>query len=502
MATTILDLPDETLTEILRFFARDWASLHTLTLTCRRISTIARELLYREPHLARGQIQYYHCREPKLPDSAVAPDEPSRHELLLRTWRETPILLLQQLKKFTFFCMYYPKGSELPQLLPALSRASNLRVLRLEQCWIQDIEDIAGLYQRLSCDPFPNLQALQVDWILDRPQYLASAVLVSLFSNRALRTIQIRSGFDYGRDTPYSDLAIPPRGSGLTNLDLTQLLFSSVSLESILLAATRLENLKVSIPEDMVALEQSGCPRDGWFEIWSSIRHRTLDPQRIGEFLWPVHKSLQSLTLTNPRGVVIKHVGSQIDLSAFRSLKNLQISSALLLGNTPCMKKLTKIAFIRLLPPNLVFLCVYFDTLQGIFHSIEDLETACADKPVHPNFADLWNSGPGNRSAVVASFSWLKDLTTQCKMLKGVELQETHHTNYLIRRRNDKSWTSEGMTFGSVDVVATTYPELFADLPFRCKISVYVDLPTWWSWGWKKVGKDEWRNDSAFIPGT
>lgn len=74
--------------------------------------------------------------------------------------------------------------------------------------------------------------------------------------------------------------------------------------------------------------------------------------------------------------MVREYDGTQMDLTAFRSLTVLRISSVLLLGNVKCMVDSPNADITALMLLNLTDLCIYFDTMQGVFHSMRCLESS------------------------------------------------------------------------------------------------------------------------------
>lgn len=479
MATSLLALSDELLLEIVKCIGTDWRSLWALTLTCQRISPVARNALYRDVQLQIPQNQgILDARRSHSLDSTSSSFGWPELDSLRRTWSSHPDLLLQTLHTLAIKPLLTNLILVDSLLMEVAANAESLTSLKIEECDIHSIEILIRAFNEPAGNRFPKLQNLD---IRTNHRHIATPCAKLICTHPSLQNVHI--GVSILSQSRFGRPVALRTTNSMKKLVISHKHFHSDTLNKILPSTPYLEVLEIGIPDDHIVFDQNF--QDRRYAISRALARRMpliLRPRELGGNLLPVRRTLRCLKIMSPRAVVASHDGSRIDLSTFESLEDLQISSALVFGNVLCMRKSSNTDITNWLPLNLVNLTIYFDTIQGMFHSVEDNENACDDTIdidwfVSRSWSRLWYQGPGNRSVVTKSLGWLQDLSNHCTKLATFNMEEVHD-NSLVRRQLRRGLTRMADELLSINVVPY-HAEFFANFQFTCRIIVHVHR-FWW----------------------
>ena len=142
-------------------------------------------------------------------------------------------------------------------------------------------------------------------------------------------------------------------------------------LAAVLPRAPNLENLQLLVPgrAELAAREYNSDTSTMGYDLLEPLQ-----PARLGGLLAPVAESLKYLQLEATNVTFPGHDHTRIDLSAFRSLRHLTISSYLLFGDGPVASGYEESQPLwRSLPPRLEDLEISFDGRQGVFWSMTEM---------------------------------------------------------------------------------------------------------------------------------
>lgn len=257
MAITIAILSNELLAETIKYLANDRKQILSLALTCRQISPIAREVLYRDIALDFRKLQRIvehggpfssHQSPFGVPGSGFFLGEWSRLLLLLRTWHENPSLQLQTISTFAIHS-WDSQSEGVFQLLMGLSMARNLRSLKIHGCQGRNVDALVIAFGNPARDVFPALQNLEIQ---TGGGYVFSSDLRAICAHQSLRRIRIDVPVCHSAQSP-SSFVFHGR-SNLKSLVVSHPMFHQDALWSILLVTPDLESLDICVPLYMVAI--------------------------------------------------------------------------------------------------------------------------------------------------------------------------------------------------------------------------------------------------------
>ncbi|KAK8125861.1 uncharacterized protein PG998_001620 [Apiospora kogelbergensis] len=163
------------------------------------------------------------------------------------------------------------------------------------------------------------------------------ASLVRLCEMPALREITLCAPAAVDHDD-FDDYGSDVGDKRLPTIGLTELCFgygrpvSATLLRQVLPRSPVLQTLQMGLPGAAIEVNRKFCDyaSSGGYDL----RGPVLSPRSIGRLLAPVAASLEQLTLHAENvGLPARHDGSQIDLTAFTRLRQLEITACLLFGD-------------------------------------------------------------------------------------------------------------------------------------------------------------------------
>ena len=282
------------------------------------------------------------------------------------------------------------------EFVDCLSRSATL--IRLSLCLgsRQSIPILVHLSPRTeSRGGFPALKTLEVELSDEINKCFLPADYIVLMSELPrLATLALQMPVGNWAMGPYVSARSPaePPGPHLKELYLgSSRPVSAQMLEVLLLCAPGIEQLQLLLPGDaqIVSRRMSAGLSVMGYDLLAPLR-----PARLGTLLAPVASTLTHLQLEATNVRFPSHDGSQIDLSAFRSLRHLVISSSLLFGDTLIATHyfgpgtgLYPSPLWRILPPHLDVLEIEFDGRQGVFWCLPEMRIASQQPEGPSNFA-------------------------------------------------------------------------------------------------------------------
>lgn len=378
MASTLVTLPNEILTQIVRYIDLNKVKRHerhyrrticALTRTNRRLSNIARDELYRHIvfDIDEGHLTPW---EP----------EPSFVRKFLRICRKRVDFLNSIRHMEIRWSLEIEEDDLLESLLRQLSKSTSLTHLRLDIPHIEfeltvDSCAIRPLVQRNQ--NFPCLQVLE---LIDCIEYLVTMpaeILYSLASLPSLQTLRVRCAISRPEDEAFSTLPqdtafgkaldLKDQSFGLETLEIARNIHKD-ALALILMRCPRLKQL-TALPGGLVEDEAS----DVFDDSYDDLTVGQLSPRKLTTSLLPIHTTLQSLKLSGKasRAILSGHPDhrlsdrSIIHLSRFKSLTHLEISVELLSQDSD--ETLDPDILRTMFPISLEHLEIHVEYSRGIF---------------------------------------------------------------------------------------------------------------------------------------
>ncbi|KAK8113892.1 hypothetical protein PG999_005961 [Apiospora kogelbergensis] len=211
------------------------------------------------------------------------------------------------------------------------------------------------------------------------------ASLVRLCEMPALREITLCAPAAVDHDD-FDDYGSDVGDKRLPTIGLTELCFgygrpvSATLLRQVLPRSPVLQTLQMGLPGAAIEVNRKFCDyaSSGGYDL----RGPVLSPRSIGRLLAPVAASLEQLTLHAENvGLPARHDGSQIDLTAFTRLRQLEITACLLFGDGSGAVASGGAGggnsddIWRRLPPALENLTIHFDGDLGLFWSMTEMRS-------------------------------------------------------------------------------------------------------------------------------
>jgi hypothetical protein len=399
MASLITDLPDELLTSIINYLdlpsehssAHGWSkgdvrtTLCVLAVTCKRLSGFAREFMLRDVNLATGWV------------SSFSPlYTTDRLRKFVRTCRERPdtVNCIRNLELQADFSATPDWGAsendKAPDLvLQMVSQSTSLSHLRLLLPGVASLQWLPSLlpgYHKGKL--FARLQSLYLDC---GSEAIAPVLFLSICALPSLRNIDTPSPLEFVRYPYYLDrVGYSLHWSGIYNLGIEAINIGGLSAPCVHICGLlgrmpKLQELHMSVPGPGVHIDD----HDGTHHRFYRPDIPTLcefSPAQQQLWLNPVAGTLRSLSMTDPRVLVIGHDGSLLELSNFRQLENLKLSIHFLSPSSlqdaremtpsdsvPCAPSTD---IYHLLPRSLKTLEIHYDSDQGIFYDSNHIYTA------------------------------------------------------------------------------------------------------------------------------
>ncbi|KAI0382226.1 hypothetical protein F5Y04DRAFT_51215 [Hypomontagnella monticulosa] len=371
---SIVQLPIEILKDIFsrlddqderEYADNGYPSLYALALTCRRISDVAINLLYR------------HVKLEVNGPSANAKDF-ERTKAFNQCCHSAPYLINRiQSMELRWFC----ETGEYNELLGIMAKSTSLWKLQSNLShwkW----HEIPALYDYTE-GSFPHLKELEIALhdVGGKTGYLPAEQVAKLCELPSLETLTVIAPVG-GTRTDVKREAVLPK---LKTLQFYQCRPVSVDvLTSILPRASNLTRLELSVPGDATEVNRKMADN-------MSSRGYDLDeplrPSFYGKLISSRAATLKYLTIDTDNVLFPSHDGSRIDLSGFTVMSKAILSPYLLFGSgkTASSSPWAQDAW-KNLPPRLESLELLFQGEMGLFWSLSDMRKHARAK----TFDQLW----------------------------------------------------------------------------------------------------------------
>ncbi|KAK5949090.1 hypothetical protein OHC33_009831 [Knufia fluminis] len=441
---SLTDLPDEVLMNVFRFLdlntreqsrmteiAPRRPALCALSLTNRRLSNYARELLWRDVRFefTRGE-----------PEDAVPHNLNSVH-LFLRTCRRNESHLQRVKSASVQWDCADDISDDVESLLRAL--ATSLSLTSLSCLLYIDHTLLSRLPSLIDCwrTTFRGLKTLDI-WYLDYGEgavhdTLPAELLLQWALLPQLTTLQVNASVSgiTREDT------IPDHGtSRLESLILSGPAHNihEDALRMILPRAPAINLLDMPPPGEALRYGRRRPPHE----------MRELAPAMMTAWLLPIRHSVRELSIMHGRGCdVPRHDGSSIDLSEFEQLEAVTLAHYLLPASTS-----SDTAYViephnlwRCLPPGIRTLTIGFCEPHGILYSKESLYCLLRNEETQEynpffsqpgaedRFNKMWCKTFKTIADIRAKIAWLTELIEKDRKrlprLRKVQVQDAYHMN-------------------------------------------------------------------------
>jgi len=366
------------------------------------------------------------------------------------------------------------------EFLTWLSRSDSLETLKLSECLCEDVEKVAYLFNS-KCSRFKNLNKLTIIETADFSARFSPALVYGLCRLPSLTRFKINASLFRGNndeDNNWRGVTERYRFHPTSRKELASLIFASGDFDLHHLESA----LSLLIIRSLTIPNIGGT---GHFRDLNPAERNTNDyglndpysPARLQPILHKAANYLEQLELGhNYHDLWYKtsnHDGTTINLSDFHLLRKITLASSVLFGPDRTSTNLaTKTPVYRLLPPSLEQFTVTFDGPQGIYWSIEQLESFWREGRIDRKTDEIWTEGFGNAGKTVEALSWMIEIVERKEnkfpRLRSVEARECHEIQCI---------RGEWRRF---DLLAV-YPELFAGaVDVETRVEVYVPRVEEW----------------------
>lgn len=395
MALRITDLPDELLMNIISLLdlpsdcydsTHGWSkgdvrpTLCALAVTCRKLSTLAREFMLRDVKLATGWV------------SSISPlYNADRLRQFARTCHERPdsinyIKTLDMQMDFSAPPGWgLSKDDKAPNLvLRTVSHSDSLSHLRLLLPGVGSTRLLQSLFPHYhSGTLFAGLHSLYLDC---GSQSIPPVLFLYLCGLPSLKHIETPSPVG---NSPLLKFILSlkeqlPLFPSLNNLRIETINANIMCADLEMERMPKLQELHTTVPGPGVVLDD----RDGDYSKYPAdhlLSRFEFSPLQKQRWLSPVASTLRSLSMIDPRAVIDAHDGSLLDLSNFEQLEHLKLSIHFLcqlslhdasrVPQPDLIPVVPERDFYRLLPPSVRTLEIHYDSYQGIFYDPHHLYT-------------------------------------------------------------------------------------------------------------------------------
>ncbi|KAI2618599.1 hypothetical protein GGS26DRAFT_381957 [Hypomontagnella submonticulosa] len=348
-----------------RYADNGYPTLCALALTCRRISSVANNLLYT------------HVKFEVNGPSAHAKDE-ERTRIFNKCCQNNPYLL-NRIKSMEL--RWYSEAGLYNELLETIAKSTSLRKLQSNLShwkW----REIPALYDYTD-GSFPELRELEIALhdVGGKEGYLPAEQVAKLCELPSLDTLTIIAPVGGFRTDVKREAMLPK----LRSLQFYQCRPVSVDvLTSILPRAPNLTCLELSAPGDATEVNRkmSNDMSSRGYDLDEPLR-----PSFYGKLISTTVATLKHLTIDTDNVLFPSHDESRIDLSAFMNMSSAVLSPYLLFGDgsTASCSPWAREAW-KILPPRLERLDLLFQGEMGLFWSLSDMRSHARAK----TFELLW----------------------------------------------------------------------------------------------------------------